>query len=72
MTISGKPECVAAFLNLLNAGEEYIFYLRDIVSMNATVQLNADTALMFNASQEPGSAKLETFLASQAASSMTR
>ena len=67
MTISGKPECVEAFLNLLNAGEEYIFYLRDIVSMNATVQLNADTALMFNASQEPGSAKLETFLASQAA-----
>ncbi|MGN0879807.1 MAG: hypothetical protein ACI4WT_10230 [Oligosphaeraceae bacterium] len=71
MTVSGKPECVEAFLNLLNAGEEYIFYLRDIVSMNATVQLNADPALMFNASQEPASAKLEAFLASQAAAKGT-
>lgn len=71
MTINGKPECIEAFLNLLNAGEDYIFYLKDITSLTATVQLNDDPLLAFNGTQEPASTKLTSFLANTAAGTGT-
>ena len=64
ITVTGKPECVEAFLNLLNANENYIFYLRDIVSFDATVQLNTDPMLAFNNAADSGSAALNNFLKS--------